>query len=901
MGAPVGGDSPHSAQRLTMASMQRWIDVVRSRVRTIVRRDRADAELDRELRAHIEHQVDENIARGMSPAEARRVAVSTFGGVESVREESRDARGVAVVENLARDLRYTLRALLREPMLLVAATVSIALGGGGNIAVFSLAREFVLAAPTVRDPATLVNIQVSHGSHASYQRWLDLDASGGLARIAGYSIEKELNWLDGDAAASLVPMIVTANFFDVTGVPVSRGRGFSAAEARAELDPHIAVVSHDFWQRKLGGDSAVVGRTLTLNGDAYTILGVLPPRLRSVAGFGIAPSVYVPLNRALMPGLGRSHAGVVQLLGRLRPDQSVAEGRVALDAIDRRLARLDGDSLYGGVQVFARAATFGSAKSFRIVGGFLALLGVVSLLVLLIACANVAGLLIARATRRRQEMAIRLAIGGTRARLLQQLLVEGLWLALIGTAAGVALSVGFMRVVNSLSLPFPLPIEPHLAPDGAVFLCALGVVILTVLLCALLPAMHATRLTLVPALKHEEPFYAMRRFAARGMLLTGQVTVSTILLVTAFLFVRNLTLTHLTNPGFEVNRALMAQVGFVEGGSKADHPAFLQTAVERVRAMPGVEEAAYAGAVPLTFYSGSSNGLSARIGDATDAEHVEFARSLVGPGYFSTLGVRLLRGREFATGDAPGTPMVAIINAEFSRRYFRGKNPVGQHIKFAEQALNLEIVGVVANGKHRTLGEDQRAALYLPVRQHADELRVAFVVARTRGEPAPLIAPVRRALGELDRSISVAVEPMSSALTFALLPSRVGAAVLGTLGILGLLLAAFGLYAIVSYNVSRRIGEIAIRSALGAPRAAILRLVIRDASLHVALGLVLGLGVSALVTAPLTTFLAAGLSATDPLSFAGTAFVFLLVSVLASWLPARHATRVSPVVAMRLD
>jgi MacB-like periplasmic core domain len=374
----------------------------------------------------------------MSPAEARRAAVSTFGGVENVREEARDARGVAVVENIARDLRYTLRALLREPMLLAAATLSIALGVGGNIAVFSLARELVFDPPDVQEPASLVRMQVSHGSHASYRRWLDLEASGGLAHFAGYSIEKELNWLDGGAAVSIVPLMVTANFFDVTGVPVVLGRGFVAAEARAELDPRVVVVSHEFWERKLGGDSAAVGRTLTLNGESYTILGVLAPRLRSIAGFGLAPSVYVPLNRSLVPDLQNAQT-LVQLVGRLKPDQSVAEGRTTVDAIDRRLARAEGIE-YGGVQEFAPVGSFGTSKQMRVLGGFLALLGLVSLFVLLIACANVAGLLIARGTRRRQEIAIRLAIGGTRARLVQQLLIDGLWLALIGTGAGLALS-----------------------------------------------------------------------------------------------------------------------------------------------------------------------------------------------------------------------------------------------------------------------------------------------------------------------------------------------------------------------------------------------------------------------------------------------------------------------------
>jgi predicted permease len=880
----------------------RLLDVFRFRASSLLRRERADAELDRELREHLDRQVEEHVRRGMTRDEARRAALATFGGVESVREEARDARGVAVVENLARDFRYTLRALLREPMLLVAATLSIALGVGGNIAVFSLARAVVFAPPGVRDPSTLVNARVSHGSHVSYQRWRDIDAGGALEHFAGYSIEGEVNWLDGTSAVSIVPMLVTANFFDVTGTPVARGRPFGAAEARAELDPHLAVISHEFWQLRLGGDSAVVGRTLVFNGEPYTVVGVLPPHLRSVAGFGMAPGVYLPLNRSLGPETRARNATIVQLVGRLKPDQSVAEGRAALDVLDRRLARLDGDTLYGGVQEFARVNTFRTGKEARTIGLFVGLLGFVSLSVLLIACANVAGLLIARGTRRRQEIAVRLAIGGSRARLVQQLMVEGLWLALIGTLAGIGLSVTFMRVVNSLSLPIPFPIALNLTADRAVFLCALGLVALTVVTCALFPAVQATRMSLVRALKREEPFYLVRRFTARGVLLTGQVMVSTILLVTAFLFVHNLMRTQVTSPGFEVNRSLVAQIGFVQGQRDADHPAFLQAAVERVRALPGVAEAAYAESVPLTVHAGSSNGLSARIDGGAQTQHVEFSREIVGPGYFSAMGIRLLGGREFAASDAPGTPAVAIVNEAFARRYLGGASPLGKRVQFVEKdSSDFRVVGVVANSKMRTLGEDERAAIYLPLRQSSKDLRVGFVIARTRSDPTASVTTVRQALGALDKSVAISVEPMASALEFALLPSRIGASVLGTLGVLGLALAAFGLYALVSYSVSRRIGEIAIRSALGASRGVILRLVMRDATVHVGVGLALGLTVSALITSPLSAFLVAGLSATDPLSFGGTALAFVLVSLLASWLPARAAMRVSPVVAMRLD
>jgi len=882
--------------------MPRFLDAIRFRARSLVHRRTADAELDRELRDHLERQVEENVGRGMSPEEARRAALATFGGVESVREEARDARGLAVIENLLRDFRYTFRALLHEPMLLVAATLSIALGVGGNIAVFSLARAVVFAPPDARDPASLVNARVSHGSHVSYQRWRDIDAGGALEHFAGYSIEGEVNWLDGGAAVSIVPMLVTANFFDVTGTPVARGRPFSAAEARAELDPHIVVITREFWQSRLGGDANVVGAKLVINGEPYTVLGVLPPHLRSVAGFGVAPALYLPLNRSLGPEARDRNARIVQLVGRLKPGQSMSQARIALDALDRRLARLDGDTLYGGVQEFAPVNTVKTGKEARTIGLFIAVLGFVSLSVLLIACANVAGLLIARGTRRRQEIAVRLAIGGSRARLVQQLMVEGLWLALIGTAAGIALSMLFMRVVNSLSLPIPFPIALNLTADRAVFACALGLVALTVVTCALFPALQATRMTLVPALKREEPFYVVRRFTARSVLLAGQVMISTILLVTAILFVRNLVRTQVTSPGFEVNHAFVAQLGFVQWQRDANHPAFLQAATDRVRSLPGVSDAAYVGSVPLTVHAGSSSGLTARIDGSADKRHVEFSTELVGPRYFSTMGIRLLAGREFAETDAPGAPSVAIVNETFARRYLSARNPLGQRIQFVEKDTNdFRVVGVVANSKMRTLGEDDRAAIYVPLRQSREDLRVGFVIARTQTDPAALTSSVRQALGAIDKSVAVSVEPMASALEFALLPSRIGASVLGTLGLLGLLLAAFGLYALVSYNASRRVSEIAIRSALGASRGAILRLVMRDATLHVGIGLTLGLAVSALITSPLSAFLVAGLSTTDPLSFGGTAVVFVFVSLLASWLPARAAMRVSPVVAMRLD
>jgi len=876
--------------------LQQWLDVVRLRLRTFFRRERVEAELDRELHFHLEQQALENVARGMTPHDARAAAQRSFGGMEHVKEDVRDVRGTAAVDHIVRDLRYTLRALVREPLFVLAAATSIALGVGGNLAVLSLAQEFLFAAPTVREPNQLVEIRQGGNSAASYRRWKDLNESGALSSVAGYSIERAVNWYSGTEVVSLIPMLVTANFFDATGVPLARGRGFSSGEADAERDPHVAVVSHSFWQGGLKGDSAVIGSVLMLNGEPYVIVGVLPDRLRSVSGYGISPQVYLPLSRSLTPDLAAPHASIVNLLGRLKPGQSLRSGRVELDAAARRLARIDGDTTMAGVQEFERNGIP------RKILPFFVLLAVVSVLVLGIACANVAGLLLARATTRRREIAVRMALGASRMRLIQQLLVEGLWLALLGTAGGLAFSVVFMQFVNRVSLPVPVPIELHLAPNGVVLGGALGLMLLTILLCALAPALRATRVALAGALKQEEPRFTNRRFTMRGLLLTGQVTVSTILLVTAFLFVRNLARTQLADPGFEVAHTLVAQIGFVQSRSGVDRTAFLQSAVERVRALPGVRTAAYARGVPLTIRGGSTNGERVRFDGRTEAVHVQYARDVVGPDYFATLSIRLLGGREFVRSDEPGAPRVAIVNEEFARRYFDGQSPVGHRFRYAEHdAGDFEIVGLAANSKHRTIGEEQRPALYLPLAQHADGLEVAFVLVRTITDANVLIVPTREALGELDRSTAVEIRPMRSALAFALLPSQIGAAVLGSLGTLGLVLAMLGLYAVVSYTVSRRVSEIAIRVALGATYGRIIRLVIGDAAALVGLGLALGLAISLLVTRPFTMFLVAGLSASDPLSFGGTALALALVSLLASWIPARRVARIDPALAMRLE
>jgi putative ABC transport system permease protein len=883
--------------------MARWFDRARLRARALFRSAAVDRSLHGELQLHIDEQIAEHIAAGMSPADARAAAMREFGPIARIEEECRDTRRVAFVHNLARDLRYTLRSLLRQPLLLITATVSIAVAVGANTAIFNLASELLFSMPSARDPEQLVRIRMSGSSHVSYRQWQALQESGALGGLAGYQIETDVNWRGPDQSVSLLPLIVTANFFDVLGAPIALGRGFTAAEADAAQHPAVAVISHAFWQKRLGGDANVLGRTLIFNGRPYTVLGVLPSTLRALPGYGVAPEVYLPLSRELMPDLDEGRAAAVELVGRLQERQTMAQGRAALAAAGQRVGQLFGDTHFGDVSQFSAAGGFGRMGHFKTVGAFFAVLLVAVCLVLAIACANVAGLLLARSTARRREIAVRLALGASRSRLIQQLLTEGLWLALFGTAGGLLLMFVLMGLIGGVSLPLPMPIELHAQIDGRLLLYSAVLLILTTMFSALAPALQATRPSLVPALKQEEPRYAHRRWTLRGLLVIGQVAVALILLLTALLFLRNLNRAAGATPGFDVARTMVAQISFVEGRyTRETRAAFLQTAVDRLKALPNVEQATYAHAVPLTLRSGMTTGVDLRLAEGGDPFQARYEVNLVGPDYFSTMGIGLLRGRDFRLTDRTGAPVVVLINEEFARRHFAGVDPVGRHLLLpgAEHATYpAEIIGIVANSRHRTIGESQQAAMYEPFLQRGNRGRFVHILVRTRTDPAAVVRDVRQVLGQMDTTAAIEVQPMQSALAFAFMPSRVGAALLGVLGALGLALAMVGLYAVMSYAVSRRTAEIGIRMALGASRVAVLRLVLADAVVLAGVGIASGLAIAALVTQPLAMFLVAGLSPSDPVSFAGTAMVLTVVSLAAAWTPARRALRIDPATALR--
>jgi predicted permease len=500
---------------------------------------------------------------------------------------------------------------------------------------------------------------------------------------------------------------------------------------------------------------------------------------------------------------------------------------------------------------------------------------------------------------------MRLALGAGRGRLVQQLLVESLWLAAIGSGVGLLLMFTAMQAIRRVPLPLPLPLELRVPLDGWLIAYTLGLVVLATLFSGLLPALQATRPALASALKQELAHYLHRRWTLRGLLVTGQVAVSLVLLATALLFLRNLARTQSMDPGFDTTRTLVAQMGLIEGRyTPYARVAMLDAAVDRLEGLPGIERAAFSFGVPLTVRNGRTSGTQVTIDGEGEASafQTRYAENMVSPGYFQTLGIPMLKGRDFTRQDGPGSGRVVVVNQAFVERHLAPREPLGMRLMLpgATQPDAYEIVGVVGNGKHRMPGEAQMAAVYFAYAQRPGESRFVHVLARARAAaPETVVSPMSRALVDLDPTAAVDVQTMRGTLAFAFLPSRVGAALLGTLGGLGLTLAMAGLFAMLSYSVTRRTREIGVRMALGASTRSVARLVAADAAVLVGLGALVGLGLAALVTRPLAMFLVTGLSPSDPLSFAGTTVLFALVSAAATWIPTRRAARVDPVVALR--
>lgn len=872
------------------------------RLRVLFGRRRAEQELNEELRFHVERQAEQHRARGLSPAEARDAALREFGGVSQIQEECRDVRRVHAVEHIVRDLRFGVRNLAKAPLLVLTAGVSLALGIGVTSVVFSLFQELVLTPPTAREPQRLVQFRMGTGSHVSYPEYLDLEQSQALDGIAGYALGRQVNLRVNETSTAMYPLFVTANFFDVLGLSGSQGRLFGAAEASADADPQLAVVSHGFWQTRLAADPAVIGRVVLVNGIPHTIHGVLPRDLRSIFGYGTAPEIYLPLSRLLIRDLDRPRAGLVSLIGRLKPGMSVEQAQAALTVVGKRLeAGYPIESKgFGEARRVVRLDDPARLTELPIVPVFLLLFAVVGV-VFLIACANLAGLLLARGAARFRDTAVRAALGASRTRLVQHFLMEGFLLACFGTLLALVLNVGLTEALNRMTIPTPIPVLFQIRPDAGLLTAGFVLALVTTLVGGLGPALHAARPRLSLAMKQDEPTLEFSRLTWRKVLVGGQVAVSFVLLVTAILFVRNMRLATETKPGFDVEPVSWAEVYFVPNmGATETETEPVEPLLAELRAIPGVEAAACAAVIPLSHDARTRYGPIGSLdipGLQADVP-VERAVNSVSADYFRVMGIALVEGREFDDRDTEGSADALIVNQTFVDRYLQGRSAIGRTL--TEETNNgtttWRIVGVVANSKYRSVGEEAAVAFYTPFRRRA---RGANFLVRGDRPAATMLRAIDQVIRKHDPLAAVEVRTMRQGLAFAFLPSQIGMAMLGSFGLLGLFLAMVGLYGMLAYTVSRRTAEIGLRMALGATQAQVMKMALRESLAVVGVGMVVGLALSLVVTRPLAAFLVPVLSPNDPLSLLATTAFLTAAALAASLLPARRAARIDPTTALR--
>ena len=876
--------------------MWRWKEVKR-RLGYLGRRKTFELELDEEIRFHLDTRVEELVRSGLPESAARAQARREFGAQSRLREDSRSSWQFFLLEDLLADLRYGGRAVRRNPAFAGAAVLSLALGIGANLAIFSLTMEFLFSRPSVRDSPSLAYVILGGNSNADPAQYRFLKDAHLFEGLAGVNPETEANWRRGDNTHRVWGARITDNFFDVTGASVAQGRPIHSGDQRE------AVLSYGFWRGRLGGDPNILGRSLIFDGVLYTVVGILPSDHRTLIGFGFSPDLYLTID----PRTGGSETSVM-LYARLPAEitRQAVYPRLLLTCKEldkvfpRQEVKWSQNTEIRGVAGLERLKLLNGMP----LAAFFGLLMTVVGMVLLIACANVASLLLARAASRQHELAIRQSIGASRGRIVRQLLAESLLLATLGTLAGFLLNLATAAAANRIHLPLPIPLRLHIQPDWRLLAYASGLAMGSALLCGLMPALKATKRDVQMALKLGERSVTAR-LGFRRTLVIAQLASSVVLLFTAFLFLRNLLLSNSLSPGFDIHHTVWAYMRLVPERYQAKDPAASKSkidsvshrALERLRALPSVESAAEAAIVPLN--DNVKMGGDVLVDGQTQPRRLVYTGNWIGPNYFKTMGIPVLSGRDFSTIDREGAPRVLILNQSMARALFGAQNPVGHTLRFHGDPMSV-VVGMVKDSKYFSLGErDTPAVFWSTTQSPRAAVNLNFLLRTSR--PESILKEVNSALENIDGSAAIEVKPMNRALGLALFPSRVGAALLGSMGLLGLLLAAVGLYGVLTYSVARRIREIGIRVALGAKPAAVGYLVFRSSLLIFGAGLGVGGALSYFAARPLAMFLVPELNPHDPVSLLALFATLLLVAIAATSSPTIRALRVDPLVALRYE
>jgi putative ABC transport system permease protein len=880
-----------------------WLKVLRVRLRALVRREAVIEDIDDEMRSHVELATEANIARGMSPNEARQAALEGFGNMSRMRELAYDVRGGGVLEALWQDLRYGARALLGNPGFAVVAILTLALGTGATVAMFSFVYAVVLRPLPFREPERLLSV-VEHRNGRDMALtapdYLDWRASATSFEQLAAATAATVN-LTGRGEPERVPAArVSANYIEALGVAPEHGRGFLWSD-EPHGAPRVVVLSSGLWRRSFGADAGIVGQTIAINGEPYTVVGIMPAQL-TIRSTGA--QLWLPIN--LTPReLEATGSHTLSVIGRMRRGVTADQAQAELAVIAERLAKIRPHS---NANVTARVSGLHESVVSQVRDPAFILLGAVSL-VLLIACANVANLLLARATGRQHEITVRAALGASRSRIARQLLTESALIGLLGGLAGLALGYWTAELLRNV-LPEDIPRLQETRVDAVVLGFTLAISLAASLLFGVAPALQASRATLQTALREEgRASGGIRRRRLGSSIVAVEIALALVLLVGAGLLLASFVRLQRVELGFKPEDLVTVRMALPEGryGTAAQAAAFYHELVERLRKRSGVASAAVASHVPLA--GGGFNitmTLEGRPQPPRAEDALVFLR-FVSPDYFRTLGVRIVHGRDFDSTDRANAPAVAIVNGTAARRLWPGGEPIGKRFRLDDDREGLvEIVGVAADVKHFGLAQSTEPEVFVPVVQatlmHWQWLqRSMIVLARTSGEPAGAAAAIRQTVWSIDDQLPLYnVRTMEQLRAETIGDERIGLALVGTFASIALVLATIGVYGVMAFMVSGRSREIGIRLALGARPGDVLRMILRDGARLTAAGVVIGLFAALALTRVMQTLLFE-ITPTDPVTFATFAALIAVAAMLACFVPARRATRVDPVSALRAE
>jgi len=930
-----------------------WVRVLAWRVRCLFGKNRLDDDLDEELHSHLEMLVEENVRRGMSIGEARREARRSFGGVVQTKEIYRDQRGLPIVETFIQDIRYGFRILRKNPGFTTVAVLTLALGIGANSAIFSVLDAVMLQTLPVRNPQQLLLVNWTSKDWPAIVEDLegsnrkDPESGGWISESVPYPLYEALRTqnttlsevfafsanvnsfnvqFDGKPhSAASEP--VSGNYFNGLGVQTVLGRPILPSDDLATAPP-VAVVSYRFWKGKLGGDESVVGKPIVINSLPLTVVGVAPPEF-----FGAQPGeendlwvtlkMFPRLVRALNfgePAQAGSDAEAAAaahfeqpstwwlvVMGRLKPGMSEPRARAELEVIfnqsvDAMITSDEQKENRPELKLVAGNKGLDQLRS-QFSEPLFVLMGAVGL-VLLIACANVAGLLLSRATARQKEIAVRLSLGAHRLRLIQQLLTESLLLAAIGGTLGLLLSRWMSELLVALVASGRQSIALPLGVNGRVLLFTAGVAVLTGVLFGLAPAFSATRVSLTAALKEGGAGSRLgaRRSRLAKALVSAQVALSLLLLVGAGLFLRTLQKLESVPLGFEREHLLLFSVAPGLNGYKGPALAeYYRQVQERITTIPGVSAVGFSAHGPVGDGASSS---SIRIPGVTAGKELfDLHRHLIGPGYFATLGIPTLNGRVFDERDNAAGPKVVVVNQTLARNAFGDDNPLGKILRFGGEAKprDFQIVGVVGDAKYHDLRKPAPPTGYFSHLQAIDVASFMTFQVRTKSEPETVVAAVRTEVAGVDSNIPITkLDTLVQRIDKALLFERMFSRLTGSFALLALVLVCVGLYGTMSYFVARRTNEIGIRMALGAQASGVFRMVLGEGLKLTTAGVVIGLAGAAFGTRLISSSLYE-VPALDPLTFVIVAVLLIAVGLFACYVPARRAMKVDPMVALRYE